>query len=405
MTTLIRTTILMTIRTMILMRTLTTRLRRLENARCFGLVILLALAWGGGERTLRAAGVPLIYCTDLFHPHEDPDDHFDLATLYATPGFDLRGIVLDQGDRQRAQPGRIPVAQLNHLTGRNVPAVTGLGAKLKSATDQALDQPAEFQEAVRFILETLRTSADRVSFIAVGSMRDVAAAFNREPDLFRRKAGPIMGFIGEASKADFREYNVQLDPHAYVAIMRSGLDVLWVPCFDGGLWQNGGHASFWQAKQADLLAGAAPELQQFFIYALQHEKAEPLDFLHQPVDPARRTAIFELTRNLWCTAVFGTLGRQRIEPVGDRFLSQPVSGDGAGDPTLGGALFAFETVWVKISDGAVVTTSTGPVAEAVRMRRFAVRDLARYGPGMTQATADLLARFPLRSDQGGAASK
>ena len=41
--------------------------------------------------------VPVIHCTDLFHPHDDPDDHFDLATLYAMPELDIKGVVLDQG--------------------------------------------------------------------------------------------------------------------------------------------------------------------------------------------------------------------------------------------------------------------------------------------------------------------
>jgi hypothetical protein len=27
-----------------------------------------------------SARVPLIYSSDLLHPHDDPDDHFDLAT-------------------------------------------------------------------------------------------------------------------------------------------------------------------------------------------------------------------------------------------------------------------------------------------------------------------------------------
>jgi hypothetical protein len=42
--------------------------------------------------------VPLIHVTDLFHPHGDPDDHFDLASVYALAlqgRFDLRGIVID----------------------------------------------------------------------------------------------------------------------------------------------------------------------------------------------------------------------------------------------------------------------------------------------------------------------
>ncbi|MCI0408006.1 MAG: hypothetical protein L0191_05475, partial [Acidobacteria bacterium] len=47
-----------------------------------------------------ASSIPVIYTTDLFHPHDDPDDHFDLATIFAMPELDLKGIVLDQGDKQ-----------------------------------------------------------------------------------------------------------------------------------------------------------------------------------------------------------------------------------------------------------------------------------------------------------------
>ena len=32
--------------------------------------------------------IPLIYCTDLFHPPEDPDDWFDLATVFSMDEFD-----------------------------------------------------------------------------------------------------------------------------------------------------------------------------------------------------------------------------------------------------------------------------------------------------------------------------
>jgi len=33
---------------------------------------------------------PLIHCTDLFHPHGDPDDHFDQACVFSLgyQGFD-----------------------------------------------------------------------------------------------------------------------------------------------------------------------------------------------------------------------------------------------------------------------------------------------------------------------------
>ena len=41
---------------------------------------------------------PIIHQTDLFHPHGDPDDHFDLAAVFALAAqgrLDLRGIVID----------------------------------------------------------------------------------------------------------------------------------------------------------------------------------------------------------------------------------------------------------------------------------------------------------------------
>ncbi|MCP5524714.1 MAG: hypothetical protein H7A46_24570 [Verrucomicrobiales bacterium] len=317
---------------------------------------------------------PLIYCTDLFHPHEDPDDHFDLATLYALPGFDLRGIVLDQGQRQLARPGSIPVSQLNALTGRQVPTAIGLATKLTSPGDKALEQPDPFQGGVRMILDTLRGATGRVDIIAVGSVRDLMAAFNREPGLFREQAGRVLVFIGEASDPAFREYNVTLDPHAYVGLMRSGLNLYWVPCFDGGLWYNAGHASFWQATHADLLGSAPPELVQYFIYALEKGTADPLRFVRQAVDPARREALFGQRRNLWCTAIF-------------RSLTVP------GEPA--GEVFGFEKVAVAVDDDGDL--DTGNAIPAATVHRFRVRDPARYAEVMTRETAEILARFPMAS--------
>ncbi|MCL4177203.1 MAG: nucleoside hydrolase [Verrucomicrobia bacterium] len=347
------------------------------------LLITLLFAFCSTQAATRAeqlpsSRIPVLYSSDLFHPHDDPDDHFDIATLYAIPEFDVRGIVLDQGALQISRPGSIPVAQLNALTGRNIPAAIGLASKLVSPTDPGLDQPEPFQGGVRLILDTLRSATRRVDIIAVGSMRDLAAAFNREPELFRQRAGRLLLFIGEASDPAFREHNVNLDPHAYVALMRSGLNLYWVPCFDGGLWRNAGHASFWQATHADLLHLAPPELVRFFIYALEKETTDPLAFLRQPVDPTRREKLFRQTRNLWCTAVFRALT-----------VPDEPSGDG----------FEFETVKLSLGVDAALRSSTDFPATTVK--RFKVRDAERYGPVMTQATAGILARFPVASGHSG----
>ena len=45
------------------------------------------------QRTPAAEKIPIIHSTDLFHPHDDPDDHFDLACLFALKEFNVKGIV------------------------------------------------------------------------------------------------------------------------------------------------------------------------------------------------------------------------------------------------------------------------------------------------------------------------
>ena len=87
--------------------------------------------------------VPIIYCTDLFHPHDDPDDHFDIACLYAIEEVEIKAIILDQGRKQKQKPGSIPVSQLNHITGRNIPYASGLSDKLQSPGDKGLSQAKE----------------------------------------------------------------------------------------------------------------------------------------------------------------------------------------------------------------------------------------------------------------------
>src|ERR1017187_6992119 len=282
------------------------------SCRLFAGIAFAAIGCGVGVGAVSGAegGVPVIYCTDLLHPHDDPDDHFDLATLYAMPELDIKVIVLDQGRKQLERPGRIPVSQLNKITGRNVPAVIGLATPVKSPGDKGLDQPPQFQRGVELIVQTLRTSPGPVCIATLGSVRDVVSAFNREPRLFQTNVAMVLAFIGEASDANLREYNVALDPQAYVGLMRSGLPVYWVPCFVGGLWQNRGHASFWRASHRALLAQVTPEVVQVFVYALDKETSEPLAFLSRPIDPERQARLFAGTRNLWCAAVLGVMDRK-----------------------------------------------------------------------------------------------
>lgn len=286
-------------------------------------LLLFANSCSTGTVTVELTQVPVIYCTDLFHPHDDPDDHFDIASLYAMEEMDIQGIVLDQGKKQDLQPGRIPVEQMNYLTGRDVPYAIGLSEPLRSPDDPAVNEPEKYQKGVHMILDILESSHDPVTIITVGSLRDVAAAFNRKPDLFKKRVSRLMIFIGEAS-AGSREWNVGVDPNAFIRIMNSGLPIWWIPCFDGGNFKNKGNASFWKATHADLLKYASDRVMNFFIYALlKKDSPDHLGFIGTKVDEKDRERLLKGARNLWCAAVFTeAAGRKIIEKDGE-WISVP----------------------------------------------------------------------------------
>ncbi len=330
--------------------------------------------------------IPVLYCTDLFHPHDDPDDHFDLAALYALEELDIRGIVLDQGKKQEKSPGYIPVEQMNELTERNIPWAVGLSEPLKSPDDKASDQEEKYQDGVGLILDILRNSEDRVSVVTVGSLRDVAAAFNREPALFRQQVSRLMVFIGEAS-AGTGEWNVGLDPNAFIRIMNSGLDIWWVPCFDGGNFKNRGNASFWRAAQSDLLRYCSDRVMNYFIYALlKKESPDRLAFLYGDVDEKARKQVLSGTRNLWCAAVFtGLADRKIIERQGE-WISVPQ--DLIKIHTSAVEVFRFIPVSLYADrDGRVCYEES---ERSSRVFRFQVVDKGLYPQVMTSVTAHLL---------------
>jgi hypothetical protein len=336
---------------------------------------LLAAGWLAvlAGTSMPAAPVPVVYSTDLMHPHDDPDDHFDLACLYAMPEADVRAIILDQGERQSKRPGFKPVWQLNYLTGRHVPAAIGLRDPLKTPEDRALDQPAEHQNGVHLILQTLQDTREKASIIFVGSARDIAAAYNRRPDLFREKVRSVHGFIGEATDPNFREWNVSLDPQAFIRLMRADIPFYWIPCFDGGPWTNNGHASFWHIRHGDVLEKAPAPLQQFFLYMLRQATNDPIACLVRPMSPEDRAWLMGGQRNMWCGALLGlAVGR----PL--RYERSEIA--------------RFSPVEVAVDDKAVIRI--GKSDGSRRVMRFEIRDRDRFAEAATRATRQLLETFP-----------
>ncbi|MHC4460080.1 MAG: nucleoside hydrolase [Planctomycetota bacterium] len=331
--------------------------------------------------------VSVIYCTDLFHPHDDPDDHFDIACLYAIQEIEIKAIILDQGQKQKKKPGSIPISQLNRIAGRNVPYASGLSDKLQSPQDKGLWQAKEYQHGAELILTVLQTSKEPVSIITVGSLRDIAASYNRSPKLFKTKVNRLFIFIGEASTNGHIEYNVGLDKNAYIRIMNSGLSIYWVPCFDGGLWQNNGRASYWKASHKDLLGRVSNRVMAYFIYALlKKNENNQIQYLDNEINKGDKKKILSMNRNLWCTAIFAHIAGRRYIRQGNEFISIPMNASYSKEQEI--KPFKFDKVSVYVDEQANVFYEHTTRAKKIRQFHILTPDV--YADVMTSVTAQLL---------------
>jgi inosine-uridine nucleoside N-ribohydrolase len=174
---------------------------------------------------------PVIYSTDLYYTIEDIDDYFDAAVLLNCPEVDIKGIILD--NHIYPTDGEKALAKIMEFTKRQIPVVKGLGLfQMRSFMDKAyyVDDPG----GVELILRTLRECREKVALIAVGSLTDFAVAYLRDPALLAQKVSAVYMAAGSA-ESPVQDYNVKLDPKAFVTIMRSKLPIIWVPV-DSSMW-------------------------------------------------------------------------------------------------------------------------------------------------------------------------
>lgn len=312
---------------------------------------------------------PVIYVSDLTHPHGDPDDTFDLATIYSIPNIDVRGIVLDQVTYfVNLPPGGISVDQINYLSGRHVPYAIGLKTPLASLTDTGTNQAAEYQGGVQLIIDQLTSSKEKVNLITVGSLRDIAAAYNRNSQLFKDKVDKIMVFAGEAT-ANFQENNVGLDLNAYLDIMRSGLNIYWVPCFDGGLWHNDNGLSSYHYvdHQGSLLDGIDNKLLQYFTYSLNNKTSDPISYLSSEVNQTEKSDLYKETRNVWAGNII-----ESITGVYDKSV--------------------YDFKLVNVSFDSIGAANYNQIDSKVMMR-FEIVDKTNFKTSMTKRTNEILKNF------------
>lgn len=263
--------------------------------------------------------VSLIDTTDLYHPHQDVGDNFDLVAAYALPEVDLKAVILDATEKYRRppegprDPGFIPVCQLNAIFGRNVPCATTPFQPMPSPADKMLDAPPFQQAGIELLLDTLRRTTEKVEITVFGSARSVAAAYNRQPELVRDRVRRVHLCAG-ASSPDFLEWNVVLDPHAFVRLLRSDLPVAIYPCATkDGPFAYGPHNCFWKLPDLRFIEAMHPRLRAYLAYAFTRSNRS--DFLRAVEEDPSEPVLKRFTggaHNVWETAVWLQIADRRL---------------------------------------------------------------------------------------------
>ena len=340
-----------------------------------------------GEK--KSLGTPVIHVADLFHPHGDPDDHFDLAVAYALARrghFDLCGIAIDYPPEFRAgDPAVVAVAQMNRLAGFSVPVSIGTSLHLKNKRDAMPDASTQETAAVRFIINQLRTSPTPVALVCVGNAADIVVAALREPALFKEKCAGV--YLNSGSSHDnpdnpgTLEFNVRLDPAAYAAMFDLPCPLYWYPCWNTvERRESGTDGSFYWLSHREALSDISSGATSYFRYMFG-KSTEPKwlrAMEKQPEDMEAWETILEGKRGMWSTASQFTAAGLTVMKDGTIVPATKADSE---------AVFEMTPVEVTCEDdGSLIWKRTDKPTGRWMLR---VTDVARYPAAMTKAVSTL----------------
>ena len=353
---------------------------------------------------------PVVYTSDLFHPHADPDDHWDLATVYALANkglIDLQGICLNWPCEQIfkkffntpiGDPAVMSVAQMDFITGKTTPCGIGSDKEMKSLDDTQSDYQIN---GVNMIINTLRQATHKVTIHIVGSARDVAIAGNREPNLFAQKCAAIYLVAGRSDGVP-DEYNVAIDRKAFVRIFQLPCPVYWMPCLKA-IEENrvilGENDCWYKFQQQEILPDLSNSMQNYFIFAFKvgwqpDPKSEVLKSFSYTnfqwlraikSEPNRQDIVkyggFE--RNMWSTPAFLHCAGKTVTCEGKIIDCEKLKQDDAA--------FAFKPVKIKIKNDEIIEWS---LTEEPTNRYIFHKNTKCYDVAMTKALKELLMSLP-----------
>lgn len=323
----------------------------------------------------------VLHLTDLYHPHNDPDDHWDLACQYALfKGGDIRlaGVICDAKRPEFGDPSIQSIAQLNSITQQSVPVAIGSSQPIRSAADLERAASGPLPASVKMILQALE-NMDEVAIHICGSCRDVAIAAAAAPELFREKCAGIYLNAGSSKPGTRLEWNVWLEPYSYARIFQIPCKIYWLPCFyESPVFIEHAWGSFFTLAQGDILPELSEGLQKYFLYMFTQDLEHGwLDYLERPLDRPALARFSQNTRALYCTPGFFHCAGHGVTDEG-----RLTEADGAD------SVFSFEPVGVQVTDdGMLHRVERGAQSNIWMMVK---RDAARFHDAMNAAVKNLL---------------
>jgi hypothetical protein len=361
---------------------------------------------------------PLLHTTDLYRPHLDPDDHWDLATGYALArkgDLELIGILTDNPLNFEESPERLKVvmqffdsgihvdrspdvaavALLNYLTDKAVPITTGTLWPGKPGEKVRAEHLPKELHGVRMLLDSLRRSSRPVAIMIGGSCQDVAIAGRLDPKLFAAKCAGIYLNVGVGSQDPNDqsidgelEWNVSLNRGAYATIFELPCPIYWMPCFtkfsDARDLLVGEYGTCWSFKYKDVFPYLSKHMQAYFSYVLNKESGSKwLTYLLDPNSVLAAQQFFDTKKGMWSTAAFVHASGQVVTVDGDVQLVE-VAGERAA--------YEFVPVNVHCDDNGIThwQRADGPTGRYI----FRVRDQSKYSGAMTAALKVVLQELP-----------
>jgi len=342
-------------------------------------------------------GVPVIHVTDLHRPHVDPDDHWDLACIYALAhrgDIELKGILIDYppADRPDRNPDIAAVAQMNRITQLAVPVAVGTPYPMRSREDAQPYASASDHQGIRMVLDILRESDRPVIINVIGDSRTIGVAGRKAPQLFAEKCAGIYlnaGCGAPKKPADAKlEYNVTLDKPAYEAIFDLPCPVYWMPCFESLDRRDSARApafgTHYRFRQGEILPHLSKSVQGYFAYMFARRTDHNwLRTLEGKPDETLLAEVAQQDRHMWCTAGFLHAAGYTITP------------DGATprlDAKTDAVVFSFDPI--KITGMGPGGNEWSPDLSSTKRFIFHVRDTEHYRSAVTTAMKALLMDLP-----------